>query len=184
MSVRAGILIAVAAWLLGAATATGGCLLAVSLLGDGFGVSGSSSQQLTVAAVSRALADAKRERSPASSVASSAPSRPGRARAAARHSRKAPPAPTPAQSAAAGTPLASPAGTVYASCESAGAYLLSWSPAQGYGVDRVVRGPAAVASVVFDAGTRAVAMHVSCPGGTPVLNTQVVDSGPPGGGGE
>ena len=44
---RARIYIAVAAWLLGAATATGGCLLAVSLLGDGFGVTGGSGQQLT-----------------------------------------------------------------------------------------------------------------------------------------
>jgi hypothetical protein len=70
---------------------------------------------------------------------------------------------------------------VVATCESVGAYLLSWSPAQGYWVDQFARGPAAVASVVFDADTRAVTMHVSCPGGTPISNTQVVDSGTPGG---
>jgi hypothetical protein len=75
---------------------------------------------------------------------------------------------------------------VVASCESAGTYLLSWSPAQGYGVDQVSRGPATVASVVFDAGSRAVTMQVSCPGGaggTPVSSTssQADDDGSGGG---
>jgi hypothetical protein len=175
--VRARITIAVAAWLLGAATATGGCLLAVSLLGDGFGVSGSSSQQLTIAAVNKALAAAKREQAP---TPSAAPSRTARARLVRGHSRAArptstpspTPTPTPAQSiAGAGTLLTSPAGTVFATCESVGAYLLSWSPAQGYGVARVVRGPAAMASVVFDAGTGTVTMNVSCPSGTPTSST-------------
>jgi hypothetical protein len=182
--VRARIPIAVAAWLLGAATATGGCLMAVSLLGDGFGVSGSSSQQLTATAVSRALAAAKREQSPTPSAALSptARARPVRRRS---HLAPATPAPTPTptptatptatQSAAGpGTLLSSSGGTVVASCESVGAYLLSWSPAQGYGVGQVVRGPAAVASVVFDAGTRTVTMDISCPGGaggTPVSST-------------
>jgi len=182
--VRARILIAAAAWLLGAATATGGCLLAVSVLGDGFGLNGSSSQQLTVAAVNKALADARRERSTAQ------PSAPSRKALAARPSRTArpkatptpPPAPAP-PGAGAGTLLTSNAGTVTATCESAGVYLLSWSPAQGYGVDGVVRGPAAAASVVFDGGARAVTMHVSCSGGTPVSSTssQEEDGGTGGG---
>ena len=59
--VRARILIAVSAWLLGAVTATGGCLMAVSLLGAGFGVSGNSSQQLNNAAVLRGLATRPRQ---------------------------------------------------------------------------------------------------------------------------
>jgi hypothetical protein len=173
--VRARILIAVAAWLLGAATATGGCLLAVSLLGDGFGVTGGSNRQLTAAAVQKALADTKRE--PASTPPA-APSRAVRAQGAARHRRAARPTPspspsrTPAESAtAAGTVLTSSAGTATATCESAGAYLLTWSPAQGYGVDWVARGPAMTARVVFEAGSRAVTMHVSCSGGTPVSTT-------------
>jgi hypothetical protein len=47
------ILFGVAAWLLGAATATAGSLLAISLLGQG--ITGSSGQLLTQDAVNRAL---------------------------------------------------------------------------------------------------------------------------------
>ena len=175
---RARIFIAVAAWLLGAATATGGCLLAVSLLGDGFGVTGNSGQQLTAAGVNKALAAAERK-----SASAATPSRSARARPVTRRQRAArpsatptpPPAtptPPPAQSTTpVGTPLSSEGGTVVAICEPAGAYLLSWSPAQGYEVDRVVRGPAAQASVRFDSFMRQVTMNITCPSGTPVSNT-------------
>jgi hypothetical protein len=172
--VRARILIA-AAWLLGAATATGGCLLAISLLGAGFGITASPSQQLTVAAVNRALAGAKREQP---STPAATPSRSARTRPATRRKRPARPAPTPtltstpAQSSApVGTPLSSQGGIVVATCEPAGAYLLSWSPAQGYAVYQVVRGPAAVASVVFDTHSSAVTMSIACQGSTPVSST-------------
>jgi hypothetical protein len=67
--------------------------------------------------------------------------------------------------------LTSAAGTVVATCESAGAYLMSWSPAQGYAVAQFVRGPAAVASVTFSAGSATVTMNVSCSGGTPSSST-------------
>jgi hypothetical protein len=73
-----------------------------------------------------------------------------------------------------GTPFSSQGGTVVATCESAGAYLITWSPAQGYEVDQVSRGPAAVASVRFETSSTAVTMNVSCPGGpggTPVSST-------------
>ena len=177
---RARILIAAVAWLLGAATATGGCLLAVSLLGDGFGVTGGSGQQLTASAVNKALADAKRE--PAS-----APSRSARARPVTRRPRGArptptptpaptpTPTPTPAQSTTpAGTTFSSQGGIVVATCEQAGADLLSWSPAQGYQVDRYVPGPAPQAFVRFGTISTAVTMTISCPGGpgsTPVNST-------------
>jgi hypothetical protein len=176
--VRARILIAVAAWLLGAATATGGCLLAVSLLGDGFGT-GSSGQQLTAAGVNRALADAERQ---SASAQAATPSRSAHARPVTRRPRAAKPTPTPtptpistptpAQSTPpAGTPFSSQGGTVVATCEPAGAYLLTWSPAQGYQVDRYVQGPAAVASVRFESNSLAVTMNISCQGGTPVSST-------------
>jgi hypothetical protein len=174
--VRARIYIAVAAWLLGAATATGGCLLAVSLLGDGFGA-GSSGQQLTAAGVNRALAAAERQ---SSSAPAATPSRSARTRPVTRHPRKARPSPaptpsstpTPAQSTTpAGTPFSSQGGTVVATCESAGAYLLTWFPAQGYQVDRYVQGPAAVAFVRFESNSLVVTMDVSCQGGTPVSST-------------
>jgi hypothetical protein len=180
--VRARIVITVVAWLLGAATATGGCLLAVSLLGAGFGVTGSSGHQLTTAGVAKALAAAERE-----SPAAATPSRSARARPATRRPRAArptptptpttpsTPTPTPAQSTTpAGTPLSSQGGTVVATCESAGAYLITWSPAQGYDVSGFVRGPAAVARVGFESNTVELTMSVSCPGGpgsTPVSST-------------
>jgi hypothetical protein len=180
--VRARILLALSAWLLGAVTATGGCLMAVSLLGNSFGAGGSPSQQLTIAAVHQALAAARHAGSPPPPAA---PSRAAQPRAR-RHTPAARPSstPTPAQPAAgAGTVLTSPGGSVVAVCESAGAYLLSWSPAQGYGVDWVDRGPAAVARVVFDMGTQEMTMHVTCPGGgTPTSTTSSVADG--GGGGE
>jgi hypothetical protein len=49
--------------------------------------------------------------------------------------------------------------------------LLTWSPAQGYQVDRYVQGPAAVASVRFWSNSLVVTMNISCPGGTPVSST-------------
>jgi hypothetical protein len=180
--VRARILIVVAAWLLGAATATGGCLLAISLLGAGFGITSSPGQQLTVGAVNKALADARGQ--PSTSAA--APSRSAHTRPVPRRPHTARPkptptptpptlTPTPAQSTTpVGTPLSSQGGTVVATCESAGAYLITWSPAQSYEVDRFVRGPAAVATVRFETNSTAVTMNISCPGGpggTPVSNT-------------
>ena len=42
---------------------------------------------------------------------------------------------------AAGTVLTSQGGTVLAECRPAGAYLVSWSPTQGYEADDVARGP-------------------------------------------
>jgi hypothetical protein len=61
---------------------------------------------------------------------------------------------------------------VVATCESAGAYLITWSPAQGYEVDRfIVQGPAPVASVRFETNTLAVTMKITCPNGSPVEST-------------
>jgi hypothetical protein len=57
-----------------------------------------------------------------------------------------------------------------ASCESAGAYLQYWSPDQGFEADDVVRGPAAVASVVFQNTTSSIVMRVSCSAGKPVAH--------------
>lgn len=68
----------------------------------------------------------------------------------------------------AGTLLTSAGGSVEASCKPGGAYLISWSPAQGYEVGDVVRGPAAVASIQFERLTTELDMTVSCSSGTPV----------------
>lgn len=163
------------AWLLGAVTATCGSLLAVSLLGTGFGVSAGQGQQLTAAAVNAALASPPKEHTaPPAGHGSPVPStRPHRARGQhARTPQSSPAAPaSPVQDAQPGTLLASPAGTLVASCGPGGAYLVSWSPAQGYGSEQIVRGPAAIARVMFDAGSSYLTMAVSCHAGTPVANT-------------
>jgi hypothetical protein len=92
------------------------------------------------------------------------------------HSAKPAPSPSPAQSSAPPPPssggklLVSAGGSVMAICESAGAYLQYWSPNPGFEADDVVRGPAAVASVVFQNRTSGLVMQVSCSGGTPILH--------------
>ena len=177
------ILAGVGAWLLGAGTATAGSLLAVSLLGQG--IADSSGQQLTAAAVNRALAREAQENAQAgragSQPARSAVPVPRRTRAAASRSPAIQSAgtagttsATPAASRAAaspsprpagGTVLTSQGGTILAECRP-GAYLVSWSPVQGYGASSVARGPAATTRVVFESDAKTVTMTVTCPDGT------------------
>ena len=66
-----------------------------------------------------------------------------------------------------GTAFTSKGGEVVASCQQAGAYLISWSPLQGYEVDSVTRGPAATAQVTFETYATRVTMVVSCSAGVP-----------------
>ena len=173
--VSARYLVGVGAWLLGAAVATGGSLFAVSLLGQS--LAPAPSQQLTVTAVNRALARAAAEgtRSPAAATSSPSPT-PAPRHLRARHSAPATPAaatPTPTQAAPSPAPqptsrvLTSAGGTVVASCEAAGAYLVSWSPQQGFAASHVLRGPAATAKVTFSSSRRVVTMTVTCSGGAP-----------------
>jgi hypothetical protein len=175
------ILAGVGAWLLGAGTATAGSLLAVSLLGQG--IADSPGQQLTTAAVNRALARETQNASDAGTQTARPPVRtsPATSPAATRPAMTQPvpaaptPSVTPAASraaaspsppTAAGTVLTSQGGTVLAECRPAGAYLVSWSPTQGYEAANVIRGPAATARVVFGSGANSVTMVVSCPNGT------------------
>ena len=183
---HARILAGVGAWLLGAGAATAGSLLAVSLLGQG--IAASPGQQLTADAVNQARA---REAHDASAAATStapppvpttpatrpAATRPAATSPAASQAAPAPPAPSaaaaapaaaPAVSAAspsAGTVLTSLGGSVLAECRPAGAYLVSWSPVQGYQADHVARGPAVTARVVFESSANSVTVTVTCPDG-------------------
>ena len=163
----------VGAWLLGAVVATGGSLLAVSLLGRGI-IAPAASQQLTVAAVNRALASEAAEAARPSPTATppAAPS-PTPLR---RHTKVRPVVPaTPAAAAPAPQPtstvLTSVGGTVVARCGTTGAYLVSWSPQQGYEAAGVIRGPAATAQAKFGNGQRVVVMKVSCTGAVPSATT-------------
>ena len=195
------ILAGVGAWLLGVGTATAGSLLAVSLLGQG--IADSSGQQLTAAAVNRALAREAQENAQAGRTGSPPASSPvpGSHRTKAAASR--PPASQPAGTAgttsatpaaspsatspslrpAAGTVLTSQGGTVLAECRQAGAYLVSWSPVQGYEASGVGRGPAARARVVFESDANTVTMTVTCPDGTAGVPVATSDAGGWDGGG-
>jgi len=186
----------VSAWLLGAGTATAGSLLAVSLLGQG--IADSQGQQLTAAAVNRALAREAQESSQAGHQAASLPAAPASrmTRPAAASPATAPPAtatvtpsPAPAASqppaspsppASGGTLLTSQGGTVLAECRLAGTYLVSWTPTQGYEATSVIRGPAATGRVVFVSNANSVTMLVSCPdgaSGAPVASSSVQGQG-------
>jgi len=171
----------VGAWLLGVGTATAGSLLAVSLLGQG--IAASPGQQLTADAVNQALAREAYDASAAATRTAPPPvptppaTRPAATSPAASQAAPAPPAPSapaaapaaapavPAATPSAGTVLTSLGGSVLAECRPAGAYLVSWSPVQGYQADDVARGPAATARVVFESSANSVTVTVTCPDG-------------------
>jgi hypothetical protein len=58
-----------------------------------------------------------------------------------------------------------------ATCQPAGAYLVSWSPQQGYEVGDIIRGPAATARVTFESRVNEVTMVVSCSAGVPTATS-------------
>jgi hypothetical protein len=198
----------VGAWLLGVGAATAGSLLAVSLLGQG--IAPATSQQLSAATVTQALANETDEPTPQTASlpaprrsaahrhqtepsatplpqtagnpsAGPAPSEPTDPASAWPTSMPPSVVPTPTRSAS--TVLSSQGGTVVAECQSPGVYLVSWSPAQGYEVDHVTRGPAATAQVTFDSTANSVTMAVTCPAGVPTASTTVGGSDDGGGGG-
>jgi hypothetical protein len=184
--VHGRIFLAVGAWLLGASAATGGSLVAVSLLGQS--LTAPPTQQLTVAAVNRALASDSKQPTAAPTPGTSRGPGQGKTRATAARSPAASASPsTPSASpsaapaaAAGGTLLTSSGGSVLATCQSSSAYLISWSPQQGYLAEDVIRGPAPLARVTFLAGQSGVTMSVSCNASTPSANITTVrgdDSG-------
>ena len=61
--------------------------------------------------------------------------------------------------------------------QSAGTYLFSWSPAQGYEVSNVIRGPAATTKVTFTSSHKLVTMAITCPSGEPSTSTTVTNWG-------
>ena len=180
------IFLGVAAWLVGASAATGGSLLAVSMLGQGMMPGGEEQQSVTT--VNRALAKEAAERaavlprrasSPRRAVAPPTSRVPPPPRVALHTARPtARPAASPSSpGTAGGTLLTSQGGTVVASCAGARAYLVSWSPQQGFGSSDVVRGPATNAQVTFIGGQLTVTMVVSCDAGVPTATVTAVGTG-------
>jgi hypothetical protein len=181
--VHSRILLGVAAWLVGACAATGGSLLAVSMLGQGMMPGGEGQQSVTT--VNRALAKEGAEQAavlprraispPTSRVAPLSPA--ARHTAPPRSPTARPSASPPSPGAAGGTLLTSQGGTLVASCAGARAYLVSWSPQQGFGSSDVVRGPATNAQVTFIGGQLTVTMVVSCDAGAPTATVTAVGTG-------
>jgi len=183
------IFLGVAAWLAGASAATGGSLLAVSMLGQGMTPGGGEEQSVTV--VNRALAKEAAERgvvppgravSPRRAVPPRAPriappSRVARHPAPRRLPAARPSGPPPSPGTAGGTLLTSEGGTLVASCAGARAYLVSWSPQQGFWSTAVVRGPATNATVTFTSTLLTVTMVVSCDAGVPTATATAVGTG-------
>jgi hypothetical protein len=169
--VHSRIVLAVAAWLVGAGAATGGSLLAVSVLGQG--LNPAAGAQLSIEGVNRALAKEAAEGTAAMPRRSvSPPAVPATPRSsAARHS-----APPPPPGTTGGTLLTSQGGTLVAGCARARAYLVSWSPQPGFGSSGVVRGPAANAQVTFTNGQLTVTMVVSCTAGVPTATSTAVSA--------
>jgi hypothetical protein len=155
---RTRIVIGVGAWLVGAAAATAGGLLVVSELGEGISAS-PAAQQSSAAAAEQAQA------SQAAAQLSSSSPKPRSQRSG--------------TASTSGTVLSSSGGTVVAQCATAGAFLLSWSPQQGFTAGSVARGPATTARVVFAATANTVTMVVSCASGVPAAATTVTSAAAP-----
>jgi len=174
------------AWTVGATAAVAVGLIALSLIGPGLGVRPLDSlatdpggqpvaQDLPTSAVpvpsaSRPAASGRQTPKPGTTP------NPGTSISATRSD--------PSPSADMARLLSSPGGNVFAQCTAGGAYLVSWSPAQGYRIGDVRRGPAAVAHVAFSSRRDVVTVWVDCfSGGLPQGHIDVGPP-PPGGGGD
>src|SRR2546430_3767176 len=166
------------AWLLGAAAATAGGLYVVSELGDPISAS-PASQQSSVAAAAQAQAQASQA---AANLSSSPAQRSQGSTGGKSGTSGAGPGGSGASGRTAstgGTVLSSSGGTVVAQCATAGAFLLSWSPQQGFTASSVARGPATTARVVFTTAASAGTMAVSRAGWGPSAATSVTTAAGP-----
>jgi hypothetical protein len=173
--VRSGFLIGAGAWALGAVTATTGSMIAVGALAHGLL---SPQTQLLAGAPSSAHLDAGTSASPTPSAVSASISPSPSAASAEPSPGLSKVAGGAAQQSAAPTLLSSADGSVLASCQSGGAYLVYWSPDQGYTANAVTRGPATEAKVTFSNSAGGVVMRVSCSSGTPVAHVFSLSPGP------
>jgi hypothetical protein len=152
-----GAIASIAAWTLGVVAAVSVGLVALAMIGTG----------LTSSPV-EPLSDNAADQVPGTSAGSTTgpPT-----------SKSAPPSSSPSNPrSSASTPdrwrdprklLGSRGGTVIAQCHTGFAYLISWSPAQGFQAQDVMRGPAFMAGVTFKGLGREIRMSVSCPANTP-----------------
>ncbi len=144
----------VVAWTVGAATAIAVGVIALSLIGSG----------LTAGPIPPLAPNAVTQPAPSSSPTTPA------APATATTSAHPPTHPAPTRTDPPTTSdrtVTTHGGTVIARCRPTGAYLVAWSPAPGYRVDDVQRGPAPTARVTFEGLGHEVKVSIACPGGMP-----------------
>ena len=132
--------LALAGWLAAAAVAIAIGVGAVRLIGSG--ITGGGTDVLTPQQVSDLLGAATPSPAPSQGSAPSQP--PGERRA-----------------------LSGPGGSVVAVCVTGQAFLVSWTPAQGYRVERVERGPYEHADVRFESSAGRSEVRVRCSGSEP-----------------
>jgi len=169
-------ILAAAAWLLGALTAMGGSFLAVN--GIAHGLLGTGAPHVVVAPIQGIpAADEASSSQPAAALSGAAAGDDGDQDSASpplqpavTATPQATPQATPSSAASGGSLVVSPGGTVMASCQSGLAYLQYWSPSPGYQADDVIRGPAARASIGFEHLTSEYAISVTCNGSRVVAN--------------
>jgi len=147
---------AVAGWLLAALAATGTGLAAVQVIGAG--LTGPAGEVRSPDEVARALA------ATSGSVGPGPATSPGASTGS--------PGPgTPAPGGSGHGPrqlLSTPGGTVVAECDGRTVWLTSWTPAQGYRVGEVERGPDDDAEVTFHGSDERIEVEVECVAGRPV----------------
>jgi hypothetical protein len=169
---RTRIVIGSGAWLLGAAAATAGGLYVVSELGEGISASPASQQSSVAASVQAQASQVAVQPSSTTPRSQHSPGAKGATGGAGTGGSGGP-------ASTSGTVLSSSGGTVVAQCASTGAFLLSWSPQQGFTASSVARGPATTARVVFTTASSTVAMAVSCATGAPASATTVTSAAAP-----
>jgi hypothetical protein len=185
-SVRVRVTAGVGAWIVGAATATGLSLFAVSYLSaDPHSPQGATLSQDQVKQALASISGTPGSTAPTDSSTPPGSSAPPADSVTAEPtpsestSPTEPPSSTTSSHAAAGRSalptqpvvrrLSDDGGTVVAQCQNSTVYLVSWSPAQGYQAVASQRGPAHVAEVVFTGYGRRIEFHVACVAGAPAL---------------
>jgi hypothetical protein len=158
------VLVSVVAWTVGAVAAAGVGLLALSLIGDG--LSTKTGQPLTPDTVAREASAAPAPPTPSESsalqVAPSASVSSPRVTAST--------IPAPIESAAARPTdrvFTTSGGSAIVRCTGSRAFLVSWSPNQGYSFDNVERGPGDRVRVRFRSDDNKVDLRATCVGGVP-----------------
>lgn len=145
-------ILAVLGWLAAAVTATAVGVGAVNIIGTGI-TRGSGGEIYSQERIARELASAPAPASPAPTTAAPTQTVPQGSRRA----------------------LSTPGGVVVAECFGGSVTLVSLTPAQGYQVDDLDRGPDTEAEVTFEGAGGEVEVKVRCEAGQPVVTWEADD---------